>query len=377
MTCLQVVLGFPFISGAYATFVVNERQSKAKHLQTVAGVEPSAYWISTWLWDTLNYQIPLWITVALMFVFDVNSFITSERSTLSGVLLLMFFYGPAAAGYAYCVSFLFKSASLCNVLLIITSFLVAFGGSLASFIMTLIVESSESSGGKLALANTIVKWTLRFCPPFCLGKGLLHTIYIEFFALATEDLELTVWSEPILLYEVIFLALEGIGYTFLAIMLDRWSTNPAIMRFLTLRCFQAKERGPAVTLPEDDDVLKEQRRVDEGSAGSDLIVVSNLTKVFGNGKIAVNNMSLGIPAGECFGLLGINGTIEGCYFLDLTSISGAGKTTTMGMLTAEFPPSSGDATLAGISVTHEPQKIRRRIGYCPQFDAHFANLSGR
>jgi ABC-type multidrug transport system ATPase subunit len=47
----------------------------------------------------------------------------------------------------------------------------------------------------------------------------------------------------------------------------------------------------------------------------------------------------------------------------------------MGMLTAEFPPTSGDATLAGFSVSREPQKTRRRIGYCPQFDAHFSNVS--
>lgn len=47
------------------------------------------------------------------------------------------------------------------------------------------------------------------------------------------------------------------------------------------------------------------------------------------------------------------------------------------MLTAEFPPSSGDATLAGFSICKEPKQIRRRIGYCPQFDAHFPNLTGR
>lgn len=58
-------------------------------------------------------------------------------------------------------------------------------------------------------------------------------------------------------------------------------------------------------------------------------------------------------------------------------LAGAGKTTAMQVLTAEFPPSHGDATLAGFSVTKEPQKIRRRIGYCPQFDAHFANMTGR
>ena len=49
----------------------------------------------------------------------------------------------------------------------------------------------------------------------------------------------------------------------------------------------------------------------------------------------------------------------------------------MGMLTAEFPPSSGDATLAGYSVAKEPEKTRRRVGYCPQFDAHFTHLTGR
>lgn len=49
----------------------------------------------------------------------------------------------------------------------------------------------------------------------------------------------------------------------------------------------------------------------------------------------------------------------------------------MQMLTAEFPPTSGDATLAGFSVRNQPEKTRRRIGYCPQFDAHFDNMTGR
>jgi ATP-binding cassette, subfamily A (ABC1), member 3 len=49
----------------------------------------------------------------------------------------------------------------------------------------------------------------------------------------------------------------------------------------------------------------------------------------------------------------------------------------MGILTAEFPPTSGDATLAGFSVRNEPEKTRMRTGYCPQFDAHFTNLTGR
>jgi len=81
-----VVLSFPFISGAFATFIVSERYSKAKHLQTVAGVEPSAYWLSTYLWDILNYQIPLWITVGLMFAFGIDVLTTNNRDVFSGIV---------------------------------------------------------------------------------------------------------------------------------------------------------------------------------------------------------------------------------------------------------------------------------------------------
>jgi ATP-binding cassette subfamily A (ABC1) protein 3 len=49
----------------------------------------------------------------------------------------------------------------------------------------------------------------------------------------------------------------------------------------------------------------------------------------------------------------------------------------MGLLTAEFPPTRGDAILGGFSVSKEPQKIRRRIGYCPQFCALYDKLTGR
>ena len=49
----------------------------------------------------------------------------------------------------------------------------------------------------------------------------------------------------------------------------------------------------------------------------------------------------------------------------------------MGILTGEFPPSSGDVLLAGRSSIRYPDHLRSEIGYCPQFDALFENLSGR
>jgi len=49
----------------------------------------------------------------------------------------------------------------------------------------------------------------------------------------------------------------------------------------------------------------------------------------------------------------------------------------MGMLTGEFPPSSGNVLLAGESSPRRAKFFQSAIGYCPQFDALFENLSGR
>ena len=80
------------------------------------------------------------------------------------------------------------------------------------------------------------------------------------------------------------------------------------MRILSLQWFQFQEAVDAVSaIPDDDDVLTEQQLVRSGKADADRIVIRNLSKVYDDGKVAVDNLSLGIAPGECFGLLGING----------------------------------------------------------------------
>lgn len=159
--------------------------------------------------------------------------------------------------------------------------------------------------------------------------------------------------------------------------------------FATLQWFtKTDDIDTVAALPDDDDVIAEQKLVLSGQSRTDLIVINKLTKVYEDGKLAVDNLSLGIAPGECFGLLGINGRsriylyCEWSFCMcslscDASTRTGAGKTTVMGLLTAEFPPTSGDATLCGFSVSREPQKIRRLIGYCPQFDALYGCLTGR
>lgn len=117
-------------------------------------------------------------------------------------------------------------------------------------------------------------------------------------------------------------------------------------------------RDPTVTdkpIEEDEDVAAETRRVDTpGTEKDDAIRLSHMRKVYRNKKVAVRDLTFGIRHGECFGFLGING---------------AGKTTTLKMLSGDEIRTSGVASLMGFDILKEQVKVRRLLGYCPQFDA--------
>jgi len=354
-----LVLSFPFITGSFASFVVQERMSKAKHLQTVAGVKPEAYWLATYLWDIINYQFPLWIVVILMYAFNVDAFITKDNGVAGGTIVTLIFFGPAAAGFTYIISFLFKSPSSASTFSITFNFFIGLVGPVASLI--LLVTDQKS-------ASRAVNWSLRIFPSFSFGKALLFASNIDVLNLVFGGDNLDVWSSEILLIEVIFLIVQSVLYISFAIWIDKLSTKPRVAQIIhsfthPKWCARSLPSTSSILTPEgDEDVIAENERIISGGAIDDLILADNLIKKYlKNGKVAVNKLSFGIPPGQCFGLLGING---------------AGKTTTMSMLTAEFPPSSGDARLAGFSVTTQPEQTRQRIGYCPQFDAHFMNLTG-
>ena len=83
------------------------------------------------------------------------------------------------------------------------------------------------------------------------------------------------------------------------------------------------------------------------------IKTSNLVKRYKN-LTAVDKLNLEIRQGELFSLLGVNG---------------AGKSTTIKMLSCLAMPTNGDAIIGGYSVTKEAGKVKRLIGVSPQESA--------
>lgn len=80
------------------------------------------------------------------------------------------------------------------------------------------------------------------------------------------------------------------------------------------------------------------------------IRTTNLTKSFGE-NIAVSELNINLHKGELYGLVGPDG---------------AGKTTTMRLLTAIMDPTAGDAWVAGHSILTEGELIKEKIGYMSQ-----------
>ncbi len=80
------------------------------------------------------------------------------------------------------------------------------------------------------------------------------------------------------------------------------------------------------------------------------ILVEHLCKNFGT-VVAVADVSFRIESGELVGFLGLNG---------------AGKSTTMKILTTYLPASSGRATVAGFDVMHDSLDVRKKLGYLPE-----------
>ncbi len=90
-----------------------------------------------------------------------------------------------------------------------------------------------------------------------------------------------------------------------------------------------------------------------------MIEIKGLTKRFGS-LVAVDDLSLSIGEGEIFGFIGPNG---------------AGKSTTMKILACLMRPDEGEARVDGMDVRTDGQKIRRIIGYMPDFLGMYEDLT--
>uniref|UniRef100_A0A3Q3GSS5 P-type phospholipid transporter n=1 Tax=Labrus bergylta TaxID=56723 RepID=A0A3Q3GSS5_9LABR len=344
-----VIFAMSFIPASFVLFLIQERVNKAKHLQFVSGVNPTVYWLANFAWDMCNYVVPCLIVIVIFLCFQQKAYVSPAN--LPALILLLVLYGWSITPMMYPASFIFSVPSTAYVVLTCINLFIGINGSVATFVMELFDDDNVSR------INDIVKQVLLIFPHFCLGRGLIDMAKNQamgtLFSSFGEDRFKDPLSWDMVGKNLLAMSIQGVIMFTLTILIQyKFFCKP---RLITAKSLSEEE--------EDIDVARERERVYDGRAQNDLLQICDLTKVYPRKSTpAVDRLCVGVPAAECFGLLGING---------------AGKTTTFKMLTGDIPVSSGEAFLNGYSIRTAMRDVHQNLGYCPQFDAIDELLTGR
>ncbi|KAM7026022.1 phospholipid-transporting ATPase ABCA7 [Acridotheres tristis] len=350
LVSICVIFAMSFVPASFVVFLIEERVSKAKHLQFVSGMKPITYWLGNFAWDMCNYLVPALLVILIFLCFQQESYVSSAN--LPSLVLLLLLYGWSITPLMYPASFLFSIPSTAYVALTCINLFIGINGSVATFVLELFVDQNLND------INRVLKKVFLIFPHFCLGRGLIDMVKNQAMADAFERFGDKRFVSPLswdLAGKNMFaMAIEGIIFFLFTLLLQYHRF------FLRL--------GPrALELPslgdEDRDVARERARVGSITPHGHLLLLKDLTKVYRRRKApAVDRLCVAIPPGECFGLLGVNG---------------AGKTSTFKMLTGDTEVTLGEAWLKGHSVLTDLQSVHQHMGYCPQFDAITDLLTGR
>uniref|UniRef100_A0A4X2KSV7 ATP binding cassette subfamily A member 7 n=1 Tax=Vombatus ursinus TaxID=29139 RepID=A0A4X2KSV7_VOMUR len=315
-----VLFAMSFVPASFVLFLIEDRVSCAKHLQFLGGLPPTLYWLGNFAWDMCNYMVPAALVVLIFLGFQQQAYVAPRN--LPALLLLLLLYG---------------------------SFPTRFGRSGGSPDLPLCPKQ------KLKDVSWILKRVFLIFPHFCLGRGLIDMVRNQAMADAFLRLGEYEQSQSPLSWELVgknlfAMGLQGPVFLLLTLLLQHRG-----------RLLPRSARGSLGD--RDEDVGRERERVRQGATQGDVLVLKDLTKIYrGQKKPAVDHVCVGIPPGECFGLLGVNG---------------AGKTSTFRMVTGDTPISGGEAILMGCSILSDLQAAQTHMGYCPQFDAITELLTGR
>ncbi|XP_042278447.1 ATP-binding cassette sub-family A member 2 isoform X1 [Thunnus maccoyii] len=349
-----IIVAMSFVPASFVVFLVAEKSTKAKHLQFVSGCDPVIYWLANYIWDMMNYLVPATCCVIILFVFDLPAY--TSPTNFPAVLSLFLLYGWSITPIMYPASFWFEVPSTAYVFLIVINLFIGITATVATFLLQLFEHDKD-----LKKVNSYLKSCFLIFPNYNLGHGLMEMAYNEYIneyyaKIGQFDKMKSPFEWDIVTRGLVAMTIEGfVGFLITILCQYNFLRKPP--------------RVPVSCQPiEDDDVdvACERRRVLRGDADNDMLKIENLTKVYKSRKmgriLAVDRLCLGVRPGECFGLLGVNG---------------AGKTTTFKMLTGDECTTGGEAFINRNSILKDLLRVQQSIGYCPQFDALFDDLTAR
>ena len=350
----------------YIFVLVLEKSEKLKELMKMHGLTNFSYIVINYFFFYILY------TITVLLFWAVGAIIGLRFFTQTNILTLgLFFFGW---GHSL-VSFAFFLSSFINTkrAAVVVGYVFGLVGSLIGVIICVTIYSGDKK----------LPFWLNLLPqfPFIRGIYLMNMSCLN--NLSCYGSLGTIKIQDELALDFIWLFADAIIYLLLHIYFDQvlpreWGVPKHPLFFLGSKVENFCSRNKGIgKLYEDDidlelnksekidrEVLKEVNKVDNSVLNRDEfpMIISHLRKVYDSKppKVAVKDLCLAIPRGECFGLLGENG---------------AGKSTTISMLTGLILPTNGSALISGFEITKKINEVHKRIGVCPQFSILWEDLT--
>ncbi|CAG9814922.1 unnamed protein product [Phaedon cochleariae] len=374
---------FALLPISFAIDMVYDREIKAKNQLRVNGLSFSMYFVTYFI---VLAAVMVFICVALviiMLLFKTTSLTSWPALTTLGVLL--FLYCPSSILFSTCVSYVFDKTD--NAQSILPNIATLYG----CIPFVLVSISGVVSGGKTAFILHVI---FSLFNSLYLPYGIIY--YVQkvdvmckpYFGCTQLTLSHYLTDEIIVMFVSVLLHIP-IWY-FLLLVIDVKKSGGKLKDIFKMSKTNRKppEKDADDDMNyigeyEDQDVKAERQKVMNlmqcHIAHPPVVMVENLHKEYvkrdsglcecgksgkesETSKVAINSLSLAVDAGEVFGLLGHNG---------------AGKTTTMKIITAEEAPTGGRVKIGGECITSNVNSAFQLLGYCPQHDALWKNITVR
>ncbi|MBN3324270.1 ABCAC protein, partial [Atractosteus spatula] len=361
LVALCILLGYSIMTASFVVYEVQEHHSGAKRLQHISGIGEPFYWIVNFFYDMTLYLLPVAVSVAVIAAFQLPAF--NSQYNLGAVSLLLVLFGLATFPWMYLLAGTFKDTEMAFISYVCINLFIAINTIISTSVVYFLIQINQVNGRgdpkNIQRVYDVLSSVFLIFPQFSFGNGLMELsrlqMEVEMLALYGVDAYKNPFGMDVLGWIFVSMAIQFVVFSALRLLLNTW----LLRKIRRLLCWRSVP--DLLVRDEDEDVVAERHRVESQGASSDVLQVSQLNKVYQNlsKKVhAVRRLSVGIPAGECFGLLGVNG---------------AGKTTTFKILTGEIMPTDGavhirdqSGRLVNIADSYNEGL---KIGYCPQVDA--------
>ena len=276
----------------------------------------TSYWIANFIFDAIKLYFTIITTISLFYAFDL-------KYESAEIVFALFPFGVLP--FTYVMSFCFTADSAAQTFTMFCHMVIILAFSTLIFILRVVPN--------LELTGDNIHYAMRIFPSYSLATSLYVDASIAFVSQVRNntpgpgpDISPDVWAFK---NNTLDIMMQGVHFFFwfLILMLIEVDLGKRLRKIWSCCCRRLYPKLDT-SIKIDQDVINEAQRVATTPNEQFKIKVENLRKVYEvkgsccapmKPLVAVENISFGLEAGECFALLGVNGAGKSTTFKSLTS----------------------------------------------------------